>query len=97
MSLLDKAKRLKELGDEYEELLNNILNELFKLIPTCLALNIDDSLMPVFAVSGLKTKGILAFPYKCEGKVGYIVIGEDGKVYFEDLDDNTVKEIAYID
>ncbi|WP_338604129.1 hypothetical protein V6M85_05750 [Sulfolobus tengchongensis] len=91
MDLLEKARKLRSLGDEYENLLNDLLNELFKLIPDCLALNIDDSLLPVYAISGLKTKGILAFPYKCRGRVGYVIIGEDGILYFEDTDGNVIE------
>ena len=83
MSLLEKAKRLRELGDEYENLLNKI--------PHCLAMNFEDSLMPVYSISGLKTKGLLAFPYKCGNKIGYVVIGEDGELYFEDTDGNITK------
>ncbi|MEM3856818.1 MAG: hypothetical protein QW108_04305 [Saccharolobus sp.] len=91
MSLLEKAKRLRELGDEYENLLNDVINELFKKIPHCLAMNFEDSLMPVYSISGLKAKGLLAFPYKCGNKIGYVVIGEDGALYFEDTDGNITK------
>lgn len=96
MSFLQKAKKLREIGDEYEKLYNDVLNELFKVIPECVALNMEDSLMPVYAVSALKTpNGILAFPYKCSGTVGYVVITEDGKIYFEDMEGNytLIKEI----
>lgn len=96
MSLLEKAKRLKEIGDEYERLYNEVLNELFNIIRECIALNMEDSLMPVYSVSALKTpRGILAFPYKCFGTAGYIVITEDAKVYFEDIDGNIklIKEL----
>ncbi|ARM75774.1 hypothetical protein [Acidianus manzaensis] len=96
MSLIDKAKRMKELGDEYEKLYNDILNQLFTIIPDCFALNMDDSLMPVYSTSALKTtNALLAFPYKCFGVVGYIVITEDNKIYFEDTEGNTklVKEL----
>jgi len=91
MDLLEKAKKLRNLGDEYENLSNSLLNDLFKLIPDCLALNIDDSLMPIYATAGLKTKGLLAFPYKCRGKIGYVVIGEDGILYFEDTEGNVIE------
>jgi len=91
MDIFEKAKKLKSLGDEYENFLNSLLNDLFKLMPDCLALNLDDSLLPIYAVSGLKTKGLLAFPYKCRGRVGYVVIGEDGILYFEDTEGNVIE------
>lgn len=96
MSFIKKAKKLKEIGDEYERLYNEILNELFRIIPECIALNMDDSLMPVYSVSALKTSNaILAFPYKCFGVAGYIVITQDSKIYFEDIEGNTklIKEL----
>ncbi|AWR97133.1 hypothetical protein DFR86_05875 [Acidianus sulfidivorans JP7] len=96
MSLLEKAKRIKEIGDEYEKLYNDILNQLFTIIPDCFALNMEDSLMPVYSVSALKTpNAILAFPYKCFGVVGYIVISDDNKIYFEDAEGNikVIKEL----
>ncbi|MFP3481614.1 MAG: hypothetical protein RXN77_00530 [Sulfolobaceae archaeon] len=86
MSLVELAKKAKELGSQYEEVYNAILNELFKLIPDCQALHFEDSLLPVYAVSALKTKGLLAFPYKCKGLVGYVIITEDGKLLFEDVE-----------
>lgn len=88
MDILEKAKRMRQLGDEYEELLNDVINALFKVVPNCLALNMEDSLMPVYSVSALSTKGLLAFPYNCGGKPGYIVLTEDGKLMFEDLEGN---------
>ncbi|MEM3292818.1 MAG: hypothetical protein QXO81_00420 [Metallosphaera sp.] len=91
MSLTQKARRMRELGDEYESLLNEILNALFKFIPSCVALNMDDSLMPVYSVSALKTNGLLAFPYKCGGKPGYVIIKEDGTLVFEDMEGNTME------
>jgi hypothetical protein len=86
LSLLELAKKAKELGSQYEEVYNAILNELFNLIPDCQALHFEDSLLPVYAVSALKTKGLLAFPYKCKGLVGYVIITEDGKLLFEDVE-----------
>ncbi|MCG2894030.1 MAG: hypothetical protein L7H02_04835 [Sulfolobales archaeon] len=70
MSLVELAKKARELGSQYEEVYNAILNELFNLIPDCQALHFEDSLLPVYAVSALKTKGLLAFPYKCRGSDG---------------------------
>ena len=84
--LAELAKKMKEIGDQYEELYNAVLNELFKLIPDCQALHFEDSLLPVYAVSALKTKGLLAFPYKCRGLVGYVVITEEGQLLFEDME-----------
>ncbi|MGC9106357.1 MAG: hypothetical protein ACP5HQ_08075 [Thermoprotei archaeon] len=86
MSLVELAKKMREVGNQYEELYNAVLNELFKLIPDCQALTIEDSLLPVYAVSALKTKGILAFPYKCRGLVGYVIITEEGRLLFEDVE-----------
>ncbi|ABP94590.1 hypothetical protein HA72_0413 [Metallosphaera sedula] len=86
MQIMDKVKRMRDIGDEYESLLNDVLNALFKVIPNCMALNMDDSLMPVYAISALKTQGLLAFPYNCGGKPGYVVIKQDGSVVFEDMD-----------
>ncbi|MCQ4349767.1 MAG: hypothetical protein NO126_02770 [Sulfolobales archaeon] len=83
---MELAKKAKELGSQYEEVYNAILNELFNLIPYCQALHFEDSLLPVYAVSALKTKGLLAFPYKCKGLVGYVIITEDGKLLFEDVE-----------
>ena len=85
-NLAEIAKKMKNIGDQYEELYNTVLNELFKLIPDCQALSFEDSLLPVYAVSALKTKGLLAFPYKCRGLVGYVVITEDGQLLFEDIE-----------
>ncbi|EHP69034.1 MAG: hypothetical protein RXS23_05575 [Metallosphaera yellowstonensis] len=62
---------------------------LFKVILTCLASNIDDSLMPVYSVYALKTKGLLAFPYNCDGKPGYIILTEEGELVFEDIEGST--------
>ncbi|MCG3110115.1 hypothetical protein L3N51_02412 [Metallosphaera sp. J1] len=89
MDIVGKVKRMREIGDEYETLLNDVLNALFKVIPNCVALNMDDSLMPVYAISALKTQGLLAFPYNCGGKPGYVVIKEDGTVVFEDMEGHT--------
>ncbi|QKR00155.1 hypothetical protein GWK48_07005 [Metallosphaera tengchongensis] len=91
MNLIEKARRMREIGDEYENLLNEMLNALFKVIPNCVALNMDDSLMPIYAVSALKTEGLLAFPYSCNGKPGYVVIRIDGELVFEDMNGNVTE------
>ncbi|AWS00545.1 hypothetical protein DFR87_04125 [Metallosphaera hakonensis JCM 8857 = DSM 7519] len=95
MVMIEKVKRMRQVGDEYESLLNDVLNALFKVIPNCMALNMDDSLMPIYAVSALKTPGLLAFPYNCGGKPGYVVIKEDGQVVFEDMEGN-VQELGIL-
>ncbi len=88
---MEKIRRLREIGEEYEGLLNDVLNVLFKVIPNCVALNMDDSLYPIYAATSTKTSGLLAFPYKCEGKTGYVIVKEDGEVVFEDLEGNVKK------
>ncbi|EZQ03145.1 hypothetical protein CM19_09970 [Candidatus Acidianus copahuensis] len=82
MDIINKAKRMRDIGNEYENLLNELLNFLFKIIPECIALEMEDSLIPVYSTSVLKTKGILAFPYKCKGEIGYIVLTQEG-IFFE--------------
>lgn len=88
---MERVRRLKEVGEEYESLLNDVLNLLFKVVPNCVALNMDDSLYPIYAVTSTKTSGLLAFPYKCEGKTGYIILKENGEVIFEDYEGNVKK------
>lgn len=81
-------KRMREIGEEYDKLLNEVLNLIFKKVPDCLALELTDSLMPIFATDQVKAKALVAFPYRCRGKDGYIVIQEDGKIVFEDREGN---------
>jgi hypothetical protein len=81
---MEEVRKLKEIGEIYEKLLNDILNKLFTIIPNCVALEIEDSLIPIYTSNVTKNKGIVAFPYKCEGKIGYIIISEKGEVIFED-------------
>jgi hypothetical protein len=88
VTILEKAKRLKELGEEYSRLLEEVEKEVKEFAENCEPLFIEDSLLPIYSVSGLKVRGIIAFPYRCNGIVGYVVIGEDGKIYFEDINGN---------
>ncbi|MCY0849420.1 hypothetical protein [Sulfuracidifex metallicus] len=91
MGLIENAKRLKEVGEVYEETLNQLLNDLTQVISGgCSALEMEDSLFPVYAPSATKKGGILAFPFKCMGKRGYLIINEEG-IFFEDLDGNVNK------
>jgi len=85
---LKDIKRMKEIGEEYDRLLNETLNLIFKKAPNCLALELTDSLSPVFSVDQIKTKALLAFRYRCQGKDGYIAITEEGKIVFEDTEGN---------
>ncbi|WP_231112457.1 hypothetical protein [Stygiolobus azoricus] len=86
---LEDLERMRELALEYDKLLNEVLNEIQPLARECLALELDDTLSPVFAVENVRTQNaILAFPYKCGEKVGYLVITKEGKVYFEDFQGN---------
>ena len=92
---LEDIKRMREIGEEYDKLLNEVLNLIFEKAPNCLALELTDSLYPVFAVDQVKSKALLVFPYRCQGKDGYIVITEDGKIVFEDTEGN-INEIGDI-
>ncbi len=79
------AKKLKGLGEEYEENLDLFLNELNKYVSTdCVALEMEDSLFPVYSVANVKTEAILALPYKCMGKIGFLIVNEKG-IFFEDM------------
>ncbi|BCU70908.1 hypothetical protein [Stygiolobus caldivivus] len=85
----EDIERMRELAIEYDKLLNRLLNELQSLVRECLALELDDTLSPVFAVENVKTENAsLALPYKCGDRAGYIVVTKDGKVFFEDLEGN---------
>ena len=89
---IDEIKRMRQIGEEYEKLLDNLLNLIFQKASNCLALELDDSLTPIFATTQVKTpNSLLAFPYKCNGKIGYIVVTEDGKLVFEDEEGNIIQ------
>ena len=92
---MEEIKRMREIGEEYDKLLDKVLNTLHEIIPTCLALSMEDSLFPIYAVNNVRTKGLLAFPYKCEDKIGFVIITEEGKVVFEDYEGN-IKELGVI-
>lgn len=92
---LDDVKRMREIGEEYDKLLDLVLNTIFTKVPQCMALELTDSLSPIFSTTQVKSKALLAFPYKCDNKIGYIVITEDGKLIFEDEEGN-IKEIGDI-
>ncbi len=83
---MEQVRKLRETGEAYEKLLNEILNKLFTIIPNCVALNMEDSLLPIYAPNVTRNNGIIAFPYKCEGRIGYIIITERGEVVFEDTE-----------
>ncbi|MEJ2771778.1 hypothetical protein [Stygiolobus sp. CP8521M] len=86
---VEDLERMRELALEYDKLLNEVLNEVQPLVRECLALELDDTLSPVLAVENVKTQNaILALPYKCGEKIGYLVITKEGKVYFEDFQGN---------
>ncbi|BBG25471.1 hypothetical protein [Sulfuracidifex tepidarius] len=85
MELVEIAKKLKELGTEYEENLDLLLNELNKHVTTeCVALDMEDSLFPIYSISNVKAEAILALPYKCMGRIGFLIINERG-LFFEDM------------
>lgn len=77
---LEDLRRMRQIGEEYEKLLDELLNLIFQKAPNCLALEFNDSLTPVFATNQVKSKALLALPYKCNNKIGYIVITEEGKI-----------------
>ncbi len=85
MGIIDTAGKLRDLGLAYESVLNDLLNGLNTYINgECIALEMEDSLFPVYSPSNLKTDAIVALPFKCEGKIGYVIVNENG-IFFEDV------------